>query len=84
MRNNLNRFRAFWRHFPAAGAINLALIILCILLIWELISSTIDNPSRYLPSPILVALSSVDMKGFRSIRSASGTGWVWLWGIRPM
>ncbi|MCH8885971.1 MAG: ABC transporter permease [SAR324 cluster bacterium] len=61
MRNNLNRFRAFWRHFPAAGAINLALIILCILLIWELISSTIDNPSRYLPSPILVALSSVDM-----------------------
>jgi len=60
-RNNFNRVAAFWRHFPAANAINLTLTIIGILLIWLLISSTIENPSRYLPSPIVVVLSSVDM-----------------------
>ncbi len=60
-RNNLNRFSAFWRHFPAANAINLTLIIIGIMLIWLVISSTIENPARYLPSPIVVVLSSVDM-----------------------
>lgn len=61
LRNSFNRFQAFWRHFPAANAINLTFIILGILLVWLFISSSIDNPSRYLPSPIAVALSSVDM-----------------------
>lgn len=60
-RNNLNRFLAFWRHFSGANAINLTLIIIGIMLVWMLISSTIDNPLRYLPSPIAVALSSLDM-----------------------
>ncbi|MBT3989508.1 MAG: ABC transporter permease [Rhodospirillaceae bacterium] len=60
-KNSLNRFLAFWRHFAAADAINLTLIIIGIFLVWMLISSTIDNPARYLPSPLVVALSSVDM-----------------------
>jgi len=60
-KSNLNRVAAFWRHFPAASAINLTLIIIGIMLVWLLISSSIENPTRYLPSPIQVALASVDM-----------------------
>ena len=60
-RNNLNRFLAFWRHFSGAGAINLAFVIFGILLVWTLISHAIENPARYLPSPLAVALSSFDM-----------------------
>ncbi|MBT3914747.1 MAG: ABC transporter permease [Rhodospirillaceae bacterium] len=60
-RSNLNRLAAFWRHFPAANAVNLTLIIIGIMLVWLLISNTIENPARYLPSPIQVVLSSFDM-----------------------
>ena len=60
-RNNLNRFLAFWRHFSGANAIHLVLVIFGILVVWTLISHALENPDRYLPSPIAVALSSFDM-----------------------
>lgn len=61
MADRLNRFLAFWRHFPGAKVINLALVIAGLLTAWALISGSIDNPDRYLPSPLAVAASSVDM-----------------------
>ncbi len=57
----LNRFGAFWRHFSGAGAINNILVICIIVYIWNFISSTIDNPARYLPAPGTVIESSFEL-----------------------
>ncbi|MDA0240695.1 MAG: ABC transporter permease [Proteobacteria bacterium] len=42
-------------------AMNLVILIIGVYIVWSIISALIDNPARYLPSPIAVALSSVDM-----------------------
>ena len=42
-------------------AMNLVILVIFVLIGWSLISDNIANPARYLPSPIAVALSSVDM-----------------------
>lgn len=50
-----------WRHLVDVPSVKLILIILSMLAVWGLVSATIANPDRYLPSPVAVALSSVDM-----------------------
>ena len=40
---------------------NLVILVIITLIGWSIISESIDNPGRYLPSPVAVALSSVDM-----------------------
>lgn len=40
---------------------NLVILFVTVYIVWSLISGLIDNPARYLPSPIAVVLSSVDM-----------------------
>ncbi len=47
-----------WLNLPA---IRLTLIVVSLLVLWSLISALIPNPDRYLPGPVAVALSSVDM-----------------------
>lgn len=42
-------------------AMNLVILVIAVYIIWSVISALIDNPARYLPSPIAVAVSSVDM-----------------------
>jgi NitT/TauT family transport system permease protein/taurine transport system permease protein len=45
----------------SSDAFVLSLVIVFSLIVWSILSGVIDNPSRYLPSPISVSLSSVDM-----------------------
>ena len=42
-------------------ALNLVILIVAVYVLWSLTSALIANPARYLPSPIAVVLSSVDM-----------------------
>lgn len=49
------------RDLLGVPAINLTLVILSLLALWWVVSATIANPDRYLPSPLAVAMSSVDM-----------------------
>jgi hypothetical protein len=58
---NLNRFKAFWRHFSGAEAINNILVVCVILYVWNFVSGVIDNPARYLPAPDVVIFSSFDL-----------------------
>lgn len=51
------RARRLWRQ----GGIELALLLLLVLAAWTIISATIPRPDRYLPSPLSVVLSSVDL-----------------------
>lgn len=51
----------FWHQIMRIDAMNLVILLTVVLLIWSLISATIANPARYLPSPLVVGLSSVDM-----------------------
>jgi len=44
-----------------AAIIRLSLIVFGLLLIWSIISASIENAERYLPSPLMVAESSLDM-----------------------
>lgn len=50
-----------WRRFTRQGGIELLLLIIGIFVLWSLISHLILNPDRYLPSPLAVVLSSVDL-----------------------
>ena len=50
-----------WRDVMGTGVVNLAVATLGVLAVWVAISAIIPNPDRYLPSPMAVALSSVDM-----------------------
>ena len=43
------------------GGIELACLLIGLLLVWALISHLIPNPARYLPSPLSVVLSSIDL-----------------------
>ncbi len=60
-REGLHIFLARWRHSGFAYVFNILLTVVIALTIWSLISSLITNPGRYLPSPFVVALSSVDV-----------------------
>ncbi len=53
--------RGSWHHWPLAGAIKTSIAIVLILVVWSITSALIENPQRYLPSPLDVAYSSVDM-----------------------
>ncbi len=44
-----------------SGAWGSILVVAGVIALWALISATIPRPDRYLPSPLTVALSSVDM-----------------------
>ena len=61
LRNSFNRWRAFLRRSSLARWINLLVVISVIVMIWTIISVSISNPDRYLPSPWAVLMSSVDM-----------------------
>ena len=50
-----------WRDLVEVPVINLVLVVASLLVLWSLVSATIANPERYLPSPVAVAFSSVDM-----------------------
>ena len=52
---------ARWRRFTKGGGVELACLLGGLLVLWALISQFIPNPARYLPSPLAVALSSVDL-----------------------
>ena len=45
----------------SSDAFILSLVIVGSLIVWSIISGVIENPSRYLPSPFSVSLSSVEM-----------------------
>lgn len=49
------------RDLLGVPVINLVLVIVCLIAVWSVISATIENPDRYLPSPLAVAMSSIDM-----------------------
>jgi len=49
------------RDLLGVPVINLTLVVICLIAVWAIISASIENPDRYLPSPMAVALSSVDM-----------------------
>ena len=51
------RARRFWRQ----GGVELALVLVFLLGAWATISGAIPRPDRYLPSPVSVLLSSVDL-----------------------
>lgn len=50
-----------WRSFTKGGGVELACLIAVLLLLWALIAQLIPNPARYLPSPLAVVFSSVDL-----------------------
>ena len=50
-----------WRQIIRIDAMNLVILVAVVLVIWTVVSATIANPARYLPSPLVVGLSSVDM-----------------------
>ena len=47
-----------WLDVPA---IRLTLVVISLLVLWSIVSALIPNPARYLPDPLAVAMSSVDM-----------------------
>lgn len=49
------------RDLLGVPVINLVLVIICLIGLWWLVSASIENPDRYLPSPLAVAMSSIDM-----------------------
>ena len=60
-RSKLDRFLWSLQQLMKIDAMNLVILVIFVLIGWSLISDNIANPARYLPSPIAVALSSVDM-----------------------
>ena len=60
-RDSLNIILAHWRHSTLAYISNILLTVVIILAIWWTVSALIENPGRYLPSPVAVALSSIDV-----------------------
>jgi NitT/TauT family transport system permease protein/taurine transport system permease protein len=45
----------------SSDAVVLSMVIVISLVVWSILSGVIENPSRYLPSPLTVSLSSVEM-----------------------
>ena len=60
-RSKLDRLLWSLQQLMKIDAMNLVILVIFVLIGWSLISDNIANPARYLPSPIAVALSSVDM-----------------------
>jgi taurine transport system permease protein len=60
-RSKIDRYWWSFQQLLKVDAMNWVILVIVVLFGWSLISSTIDNPSRYLPSPLAVAFSSVDM-----------------------
>ena len=60
-RSKLDRLLWSLQQLMKIDAMNLVILVIFVLIGWSLISDNITNPARYLPSPIAVALSSVDM-----------------------
>lgn len=50
-----------WWRFSGGGGIELAGLLVVLFLLWALLSQLIPNPARYLPSPLAVAFSSIDL-----------------------
>ncbi|MBI3434000.1 MAG: ABC transporter permease, partial [Proteobacteria bacterium] len=50
-----------WRKALLTGAWSSLLVVAGAIALWALISDTIPRPERYLPSPLTVAYSSIDM-----------------------
>ncbi|MDA1090796.1 MAG: ABC transporter permease [Proteobacteria bacterium] len=61
MRHSRHPLWKFGRFLRDANFSHFVVSVVVILVIWSITSATIDNPGRYLPSPLAVALSSVDM-----------------------
>ncbi len=61
MRSSLARLIRPSGTASSSDAFILSLVIVGSLIVWSVISGVIENPSRYLPSPISVSLSSVEM-----------------------
>lgn len=57
----LPRNRVQWRKFAIEGAGKLIILAIGVLVVWTLISSLIDRPDRYLPSPLATLNASVDL-----------------------
>ena len=60
-RSKLEKFIWSLQQLMKIDAMNLVILVIVTLIGWSIISESIDNPGRYLPSPVAVALSSVDM-----------------------
>lgn len=50
-----------WRKILLSGSWSTLLVVVGVITIWALLSEVIPRPERYLPSPLTVALSSIDM-----------------------
>lgn len=57
----LPRNRVQWRKFAVEGAGKLLILAAAVIIVWALISSLIDRPDRYLPSPLATLYSSIDL-----------------------
>jgi ABC-type nitrate/sulfonate/bicarbonate transport system permease component len=60
-RSKLDRLSWSFQQLMKMDAMNIVILVISVLIIWSIISNNIDNPARYLPSPLAVAFSSVDM-----------------------
>jgi len=56
-----DKFKWQFNQLMKIDAMNLVILVIFVLVVWSIISQSIPNPARYLPSPLAVALSSVDM-----------------------
>ncbi len=50
-----------WQRLTQGGGVELICLLAALLVLWTLLSQLIPNPARYLPSPLAVALSSIDL-----------------------
>ncbi|PON14536.1 hypothetical protein C2W62_28535 [Candidatus Entotheonella serta] len=50
-----------WRRLPSRGGVELVCLIGVLLVLWALLSQLAPNPARYLPSPLAVVFSSIDL-----------------------
>ena len=60
-RTSFDRFMWQFNQLLKIDAMNLVILVVVVLIGWSIISESITNPARYLPSPLAVVLSSVDM-----------------------
>jgi NitT/TauT family transport system permease protein/taurine transport system permease protein len=60
-KEGFNIFLAMWRRSAWGHVVNLAVSVAGIIAVWALISNLIPNPDRYLPGPVSVVFSSIDV-----------------------
>lgn len=61
MTNRLSHFLWSLKQAASKDSLNLLLVVIGSIIIWAAISDVIANPDRYLPSPVAVILSSVEL-----------------------